>query len=136
MTKINEKAEEIKKYLSELEDILPDKFEQYKSNNLVKAGCERYFEKIVEGITDIAFMIIKLKKFNIPEDDIDSFRILKDNKILKEELFKKLKQAKGMRNFIAHQYGDIDDKKVFNAVSNELIVDTNNFIKEVKKCLK
>jgi len=65
LNRINEKVGEIRKYIDELMDIVPNKFEDYKSNNLVKAGCERYFEKIIESITDIAFMVISKKKFEI-----------------------------------------------------------------------
>jgi len=133
LTKITDKIEEIKKYLDELADIVPDKFEEYKSNNLVKAGCERYFEKIVEAITDVSFMIIARNKFKIPEDDIDAFRILLEHKIIKEELYKKLKQAKGMRNIISHQYGRIDDKIVFEAIKEEIDKDAREFIGSVKK---
>lgn len=136
MTKISEKIKEIEEYLEELKDIAPDKFEDYRSNKLIKAACERYIEKIVEGVTDISFMIITLKKFEIPEDDIDSFRILKERKIINEELHKKLKEAKGMRNFITHQYGKINDQLVFDSITKELNMDVNKFIKEIKKFIK
>ena len=62
--------------MDELEEIIPKDFEIYQKDKTIKAACERYVEKIVEGITDIAFLTIKLKKFEIPEDDIDGFRIL------------------------------------------------------------
>jgi uncharacterized protein YutE (UPF0331/DUF86 family) len=136
MKRENEKIDEIRKFLEELEKIVPEKFEEYNSNNLTKAACERYVEKVVEGVTDIAFMIIKHKKFEIPEDDIDSFRILKDHKVIKEELYKKLKQAKGMRNILAHEYGKIDDSIIFNSIKNELGEDVENFLKEATKWLK
>ena len=41
----------------------------------------------------------------------------------------------GMKNIIAHQYGDIDDKIVFDSIKNKLEKDVNSFIKEVKRCL-
>ena len=132
MNKISEKIGQIEKYLNELSDIVPDKFKDYKSNNLVKAGCERYFERIIEAITDVAFMLIAKKKFRIPEDDIDSFRILLEYKIINEELYKKLKQAKGMRNILAHEYGRIDDETVFKAITEELEKDVRDFIDNVK----
>ena len=120
MSRINDKIEEIKKYLGELSSIVPEKIDEYKSDNLTKAACERYVEKIIEASTDLAFLIIKNKKLEIPEEDIHAFRILKDNKIIKEELYNKLKEAKGMKNIIAHQYGDIDDKIVFDSIKNKL----------------
>lgn len=135
MKRIKEKIKEIKIFLSELKEIVPSKLEEYKSNKIVKAACERYIEKIVEGITDISFMIIKQKKFEIPEDDIDAFSILADKKIIKENLYQRLKEAKGMRNIIAHEYGKIDDNIIFYAVKDELEKDAEAFLKEVNKCL-
>lgn len=120
-------------YLEELSDIVPAKFDEYKSNNLVKAACERYFEKIVEAVTDITFMIIVKRKFRTPEDDIDAFKILLEHKVIDEELYKKLKQAKGMRNIIAHQYGVVDDETVFQSVGEELGTDVKKFISIIEK---
>ncbi len=120
-------------YLNELSNIVPDKFEDYKSNNLIKAACERYFEKIIEAITDVAFILIAKKRFRIPEDDTDSFRILLEHKIINEELYKKLKNAKGMRNIIAHEYGKIDDEIVFEAIKEELSKDVREFIEKARK---
>ena len=132
MSKIEDKINEIYIYLEELLEIVPSDFENYKSNNLIKAACERYFEKIIEAITDIAFMIIVKRKLRIPEDDIDAFRILLEGKLIDEELYKKLKQAKGMRNILAHQYGTINDKIVFEAISEYFEKDVKEFIGKVK----
>lgn len=133
MSKLDDKTKEIESYLSDLMEITPDKIKDYKDNKEKKAACERYVEKIVEAMTDMAFLIIKNKKLEIPEDDISAFNILLDNKIVKEELAKKLKEAKGMKNIISHQYGKIDDRIVFNSIKNELEKDVNEFIKEVRK---
>lgn len=131
MNRIQEKINKITDFLSELDEISPSKFEDYSSNKTIKAACERYIEKIVEGITDIAFMIIKQKKFEIPEDDADAFRILLQHKVITESLYTKLKEAKGMRNIIAHEYGKIDDHIVFNSLT-ELHKDAEAFTKIVK----
>ena len=45
----------------------------------------------------------------------------------------KLKEAKGMRNILAHQYGKVDDKIIFDSITNELKKDVKNFIKAVIK---
>jgi len=47
----------------------------------------------------------------------------------------KLRKAKGMRNIIVHEYGDLDDKLVFQAVSSKVQSDTEEFLKEIKKVL-
>ncbi len=136
MSKIKDKINEIHVYIDELFKIVPGEFDEYKSNNLVKAACERYFEKIVEAVTDIAFMVIVKRKLRVPEDDIDAFRILLEHKIINEELYKKLKQAKGMRNILAHQYGTINHEIVFEAITEDLNKDVKEFINKIKNVIQ
>ena len=63
------------------------------------------------------------------------FEILSDNKIITEELSKKFKLAKGMRNVIVHKYGIVNDRLVFEAVKYKIIPDTEEFIKSIKDFL-
>ena len=100
--KIDDKINDIEKFLQELSEITPNNLELYKRNFEKKAACERYLEKIVEAVVDLAFLIIKEKEFKIPGDDEESFKILVDNDIITDSLGGKLKDAKGMRNFIIH----------------------------------
>ncbi|MDP2925934.1 MAG: DUF86 domain-containing protein [Nanoarchaeota archaeon] len=133
--RINEKIQQIEIYLDELKAIVPKRLEVYKKDILRKAACERYFEKIIEAIEDLNFLIIDYKKFEYPDEENEIFEILRKNKIISDVLTKNLKEAKRMRNFIAHQYGKIDDERVFNAVNDELTSDSNEFIKSIKKII-
>ncbi len=135
MERIKDKIEEIEKYLEELNSVLPNNFEEYKNDFKIKAICERYFEKIVEAIVDLSFLFIKYKNFKIPEEDKKAFDILFEESIIPEKLVIKLKDAKGMRNIIAHEYGSIDDSLVFEAISEQLIEDVKEFISEIKRKL-
>ena len=114
MNKIKDKIEEVEKYLNELISIMPHNFEEYKQNLEKKAACERYFEKIIEAVIDLAFLVIKEKQLKIPEEDKETFDILAEEKIISKELAEKLKDAKGMRNILSHQYGNVDDKIIFD----------------------
>ena len=133
MNRIADKINEINEYLDELKSIIPPSLDEYKLSIEKKAACERYVEKIVEAVTDLAFLIIKNKKLRIPEDDTDAFNILLENKMIDDNLATKLKNAKGMKNIISHQYGKIDDEIVFESISEELEKDVGEFIKYVKK---
>lgn len=133
MTRITDKIREIGEFLDELESIIPASLEEYKSSIEKKAACERYVEKIVEAVTDLAFLVIKEKRFRIPEDDADAFNILMENKIIDDALATKMKNAKGMKNIISHQYGKIDDEIVFEAISEELNKDAEIFVGVIKR---
>lgn len=136
MKRIEDKINEVNQFLEELESLIPSSFEGYKSSIEKKAACERYVEKIVEAVTDLAFLIIKFKKLRIPEDDIDAFNILSENKVIDNDSATKLKNAKGMRNIISHQYGKIDDEIVFEAITEELDKDVKNFIEQIQTIIK
>ena len=133
--KIRDKIIEIESYLEQLELILPSDLEEYKSNFKIKLMGERSFEKIIESVVDLAFLIIKEKNLKQPEYEKQVFDILINNKIISKELSERLQDAKGMRNIISNQYGKINDELVFNSLTEELIPDVQEFIKSINEIL-
>lgn len=135
-SRIKDKIKQIEQYLDELLDIFPASFEEYKSSLLIKAACERYVEKVIEASVDLSFIIIKFKNFDIPEDDADAFRILCEKKVIGKKLSENLKDAKGMRNIIVHEYSKINDKIVFDSINDKLEKDIIQFIDRIEFFIK
>ena len=133
MKRIKDKIKEVNEFLDQLKDMVPSSFDDYKSDIEKREACERYVEKIIEAVTDLAFLIIKQKKLAIPEDEFDAFGILSDKGVIDSNLANKLKDAKGMRNIIAHQYNKVNDEIVFNSITAELEKDVKSFINKIKK---
>jgi len=129
--RIKDKIEEIEQYVDELDEIIPEDFSEYVEDRKAKAACERYFEKIIEAVVDLAFLVIKASGLKIPEDDKGAFESLANAKRISEELAAKLRDAKGMRNIIAHEYGSIDDELVFESIKNALTKDVGEFVKSI-----
>ncbi len=136
MNRIKDKIEELEDYLQELSEIIPSDFEEYKHDFKLKAACERYFERIITAVIDLAFILIKRFRLKTPEEEKQAFDILFDEKIISENLKEKLQEAKGMRNIIAHEYGKVNDEFVFDSIKDEIILDVKSFIKSVKGFLK
>jgi uncharacterized protein YutE (UPF0331/DUF86 family) len=136
MERIDQKIEEIQGFLEELESLLPIEFEDYKSDWKIRDICERRFEKIIEASTDLAFLVINDMKLKSPESDKQAFDILSDENIFSKELAQKLKDAKGMRNIIAHEYGHVDDELVFEAVTEQILKDVKEFLEEIETRLR
>lgn len=134
--RIDEKIKEIETFLSELKEAIPESFGDYLREKLKKAACERYFEKIVEAVADLAHLVIKEEELKLAADDTEAFFILAEDKIIPELLAKRLKDAKGMRNVIAHEYGNIDNELIYEAITEELKKDIEEFLEGVKKRLK
>jgi uncharacterized protein YutE (UPF0331/DUF86 family) len=130
--RINDKTEQIELFIEEISSVSLGSFEEYSSSFQKRAVCERYAEKIIEAVVDLAFLIIKMKDFPPAENDENSFTILVEHNIISKNLFKKLVQAKGMRNIIVHEYGSLDNRIVYNAISKQLIPDVKEFIENIK----
>jgi len=133
--RLKDKIKEIEGYLADLSDIMPKNFEEYNETR-TKFACERLFEIIIEAIVDLAFFIIKEKELKIPEEDKEAFDILSKEKIISQELAERFKDAKGMRNIIAHEYGKINDEIVFHAIAEDIERDVKGFINSVKNKVK
>jgi len=130
--RINDKINEIERYLEELYSIAPSKFDDYIRDFMSKAACERFVEKIVEAVTDLGFLIIRKKSFEVPENDLQIFGILSQEHIISKELSKRLQNAKSMRNILAHEYGKVNDEIVFNSITEELKKDIDEFLDIIK----
>ncbi len=135
--RINDKVNEIEMFVEELYKFVPKNItlNDYKKDIAKKAIFERYAEKIIEAIEDLSFLMINYKKLNYPEYEKEVFDILSINNIISNELSKKFKEAKGMRNFIVHQYGKIDDEIVFNSITQEIKKDAMEFINSIRRIL-
>jgi uncharacterized protein YutE (UPF0331/DUF86 family) len=136
MNRINDKIKEIDGFLQELSETTPQTFEEYEKSFKEKAACERYFEKIITAVIDLAFLFIKYKKYDIPNEDKEAIELLSNNGIINENLSENLKSAKSMRNIIAHEYGQVDDELVFEAITEQLEKDVREFIKSIENNLK
>ncbi len=123
-----DKVIEIEDYLGKLESIVPENLDKYLDDFVIKAACERYFEKIVEAVIDLVFLIIKERKLRSPESDRDALGILSEKNIISSDLADKLSNAKSMRNIIIHEYGCIDNKLVFESIKNEILNDVKEFL--------
>jgi uncharacterized protein YutE (UPF0331/DUF86 family) len=133
--RLKDKISELERMLSEFEAIKPGTFREYLDNK-TKAACERYFERITEAEVELAVLLIKEFRLTMPETEKNSFDSLAAAGIIEAALASKLKQAKGMRNIIAHEYGSVDDEVVYQSITEELVGDTREFLKAAKKHTK
>jgi uncharacterized protein YutE (UPF0331/DUF86 family) len=133
--RILEKTKEIEQYLQELYEFFPEDYENYKNSLSIKAACERYFEKIIEAVVSTSFLFIRLKEYGDVRDEDGAFSLLANRRSISSELAEKLKEAKGMRNIIIHEYGEIENIQVYTAIAEELKRDTEEFILQIRENL-
>jgi len=132
MNRRDDKVIEIEKYLNDLRDFLPLDFGEYMADKKTRAACERCCEKIVEAVIDLVFIVIKNREFRSPQSNSDALDVLSENNIISLKLSDKLSDAKSMRNWLAHRYGDVNDRLVFDSLKRELIDDVKKFLEAVR----
>ncbi|TYP53764.1 type VII toxin-antitoxin system HepT family RNase toxin [Thermosediminibacter litoriperuensis] len=94
--------------------------EQFLRNDDVKdIVCHNLFI-VLQYIIDICNHIISDEGMEEPVFLSDMADILAKEKVIREELVKPLKSMIGLRNLLAHQYGDIDFKTIYNIVKYDL----------------
>src|SRR3989338_1638500 len=110
--RIKDKIKELERSTEEFSEIIPKNIKAYSKDFKTKAACERYIEIIIGTIIDISLLVIKDMDLEIPENELNSFDVLSKNNVISKEFAEKLKDAKHMRNIIAHEYGEIANEIV------------------------
>ncbi len=100
-----------------------------------KIASAKYFLIVsIEGTIDICNHLISMNKLRAPEDYADSFRVVGESGILKEDFVKKLVEMARFRNRLVHIYWEVDDELIYSFI-NEDISDIDDFIKQISNHL-
>jgi uncharacterized protein YutE (UPF0331/DUF86 family) len=128
------KLDEIDGYLSELRSILPDRFETYLTIEK-KRACERLVQVAVEAALDVCGLLVAGMRLGLPGDEDDLFDKLTRRQVISEAMADTLRRMKGLRNLLVHEYGRVNDRIVFEVVSQRL-GDFEAFKREVLASLR
>lgn len=132
--RIREKIRQIKLHSKEIEDNMPENFEDFQEMGLAKDGVYKKTELMIQESYDICSIISKEGELRVPGDEESIPDILAEKDILKEDTAEKLKDMKGFRNALAHKYGSINDKKAYKNIKNGL-QDFKQFLEEIETYL-
>src|SRR3989338_4681378 len=125
------KLEEMKRYITELEDTIPDE-DTYHQNRVVRRACEKTIELAIEMVIDIISLLVSSQRLGLPQSEDDLIDILIRKKVLSGELGARIHNLKGFRNILVHRYGQVDDSKSYLFLTQEL-GDFTRFEQEIKK---
>jgi len=106
--------------------------EDYQSDRVNEVAAERYLERIIGRMIDINFHIITELGHPPPKDYFDSFTMLGKLQVLPMAFSQKIASAAGLRNRIVHEYDELDEKKIHEALQDAL-QDIPQFIKHVNR---
>ena len=73
-----------------------------------------------EQCIDLANRIIRTRKFGLPKESRDSFRLLATNQIIPQNLAARLEGIIGFHNVLVHEYQRLDIKLMIDVLENRL----------------
>ena len=97
----------VEQYLQDLEEILPEE-DIFLTNKVTQYGVSMIMMNIINACIDIGNELITIRKFSYPTTYRETFTILEKQKIISSSLTKKMKNLVGLRNLLAHEYGEIN----------------------------
>ena len=128
------KIDVLDRYLKELREILPASIEEYKKIEKRRA-CERLLQVSVECVIDICGLIVIGLRLGLPAEEDDLFEKCQQAGIITSSRKESLKQMKGFRNILVHEYGHVDDMIVYEILQNNLN-DFDAFKQEILQAIK
>jgi uncharacterized protein YutE (UPF0331/DUF86 family) len=113
---------EIDLSLSIIQDNLPvtDDYDEFINLGLLKDGLYKRLEYILQSIFDICAILNRDLKLGVPMNDDDIIGNLVKSGYLDPEMGELLKDMKGLKNILVHQYGKINDVLVFDVLKTQL----------------
>ena len=113
------KIDELDSYIKEVKKISPRSFEEYQEIEK-KRACERLLQVSIEVVIDICNLLVSGLRLGLPAEEDDLFSKLLKAKIISKKMREKLREMKGFRNILVHEYTHVDDELVYKAIKTQL----------------
>jgi len=102
--------------LAPLQELAARPLDAYLASPTDEVLAERYLERVIGRMIDINYHLITESGQAPPSDYFASFIQLADLRVLEHEFARRMAACAGLRNRIAHEYNELDPRKVHEAV--------------------
>jgi uncharacterized protein YutE (UPF0331/DUF86 family) len=126
------KIEKIEKYLDILEDFKVDCKKRFLEDVVFEGALLHYLYLVSDSCISLAEMVIKYKSFRTTQSYFDSIIILGEKKVLPREFAYDFAKIASFRNFLAHDYEDVDYVDICENTLKKLD-DVKTYLKYIKK---
>jgi uncharacterized protein YutE (UPF0331/DUF86 family) len=117
---VERKLGQIAERLAHLERYFSEGWEAYRASFERRKAAEKLVQEVIEAAIDVnSHLLVELGK-GVPRDYFQSFTAMGEHGCLPLDLAAALAPAAGLRNRLVHQYADIDDRRVFDAIGSAL----------------
>ena len=118
--KIITKLQRLDEYIGYLSEIQKVNKKSFLSDYHFYGLAERYLQLAIEVLMDAGKLVIISKNLRRPEDNQDVFVVLREKKILSENLAERLVGIANFRNILVHDYEKIDREIVYQKLQKNL----------------
>lgn len=128
---IENKISSVRKYLKILERYKKYSKKEIEENLDIKGAVERYLYLVTQATIDLSEAVISYKNFRKPSTMGEAFYILNEEKIISDNLTKKLIGMVGFRNIVAHDYEKINYDILYEILQSRL-KDIEEFLRKIQ----
>lgn len=114
-----------------LEELAALEEEKFLADPHKVASAKYHLVICIEAAIDLCNHIIAKNRLRVPEDYADTFRIMGENGFFSQDFVPNLTAMAGFRNRLVHRYWDVDNKKVY-CILQENLSDLHRLIDELK----
>jgi len=132
---VRRKLASITRDLSDLERVRDLSLAEYREDRFRKKAVERLLQEAIEAAVDANLHLLRAAGHPAPSDYFASFVALGRAGVVSGELAESLAPAAGLRNRLVHEYDEIDDRKVLEAVGRA-IRDLSAYVEAVESHLE
>lgn len=110
--RILEKIDLAERWAQRVEEYRPSTRDAYREEDIARAATERALQVSIEALVDGAALFVSGLKLGLPDSESSMVDELA-GEVLSEKDASLLDDLRGFRNVLVHQYGDLDDERVF-----------------------
>ncbi len=133
--KVKNKIGRIKYYIKLIESLKADISIKFISDPIFSGALLHYLFLLTDSCIAVAEMIIKEKKFRSPQTYSETIELLGENEIIKKEFAYEFARISGLRNFLAHDYEEVDKDTIIDNILPRL-ADIKDYIKQIEESFK
>lgn len=120
----------IEHQLTLIKDWRPPSLEIFLNDEKLQAAIEHKIQIIIEAIIQICVQLINILKLGPPSSEEDIFLLLQP----KLRHFHLIMELKKFRNFLVHQYIELDVKRIYQYI-NSFLSDVEIILEEIRQLL-
>lgn len=126
------KSESIEHHSSRLRAKLPMEAAALAANeSLLNDVCFDLLQA-VQACIDLAIYVCTQESLGVPDTPAAAFDLLEKHRVVSDELAARLSRAAGLRNLIVHRYGDVDTRRLAEAINTGL-PDLDDFASAIRR---